>query len=136
MNGLNNLFFSSVITLLIIIITGCRHSTEDSSGMDIVYPNLEVGKTITVSSPVDREIYKPGETILIKWTTSAPKVDIFLYRKTVLKISIRQNLESVSEILWQIPDNIPNSNHYKIKLVNSFNEEGFGYSGMFGIQGD
>jgi hypothetical protein len=73
---------------------------------------------------------------LIKWITSAPKVDIFLYRKTILKICIRQNLENIGEIVWQIPEDIPHSNHYIIKLVNSSNEEGFGYSGMFGIQGN
>jgi hypothetical protein len=73
---------------------------------------------------------------LIKWITSASKVDIFLYRKTVLKIRIKQNLENDGEIVWQIPIDIPHSNHDSIKLVNSLNENGFGYSGMFGIQGD
>ena len=73
---------------------------EDSSGLDLVYPNLKVGKTITVSSPAESDIYTPGETILIKWITSAPEVDIFLYRKIILKISIRQNLENVSEPVY------------------------------------
>jgi hypothetical protein len=52
-----------------------------------------------------------------------------------MKIRIKQNLENVGEIIWQIPDDISHSNHYKIKMVNSLNENGFGYSGMFGIQG-
>lgn len=134
MNSLNKLVYASIIIL--IFLTGCRKLTDDSNGPDIIYPNIEIGKTITVNSPSAREIYNPGDALLIKWITTAPKVDIFLYRKTVLKIRIRQNLENIGEIEWQIPNDIPHSNHYFIKLVNSSNEEGFGYSGMFGIQGD
>jgi hypothetical protein len=134
MNSSIKILFCLIIALL--IPNGCRQPSEDSSGLDINYPNLEVGKTITVSSPAERELYRPGDTILIKWITSASKLDIFLYRKTVLKIRIRQNQDNLGEIIWQIPSDIPHSNHYIIKLVNSSNEEGFGYSGMFGIQGD
>ena len=134
MNSSIKLLFCLLVALL--ILNGCRKPTEDSSGLDINYPNLEIGKTITVTSPSAIEIFQPGDALLIKWVTSAPKVDIFLYRKTLLKIHIRNNLENNGEIVWQIPDDIPHSNHYFIKLVNSSNEEGFGYSGMFGIQDD
>jgi hypothetical protein len=48
MNGLNNLFSSLIVLSLI---TGCRKLSDGSNDLDIIYPNLEIGKTIVVSSP-------------------------------------------------------------------------------------
>jgi len=133
---LNNLIIVSQICFL--IITGCRQLSDGSIEPAIVSLTVDVGRTIVISSPVGREIYNPGEIILVKWISpaSVTKVDIFLYKKSMLKIRINQNMENIGEIAWHIPDDTPHSNHYKIKMVNSFNEDDFGYSGMFGIQSE
>jgi len=136
MTRLNTIIIFSVISPL--IITGCRQLSDGTMESGLNSPNVEVRNNIVVSSPVGKEIYNPGEIILIKWISPAfvTKVDIFLYKKSALKIRINKNMRNNGEIVWQIPHDIQPSNHYKIKMVNSFDEEDFGYSGMFGIQSE
>ena len=129
-----NLFLISVISSLLLV--QCNPRSDGNNELLILSANDNTENQIIVSYPAGKEIYTPGETILINWITSpfVEKVNIYLYRKSRLILNFENNLDNVGEMLWQIPSDIPYSNHYKIKLVNSSNEEEFGYSGMFGIQ--
>jgi hypothetical protein len=63
MNSLNKLIYISIIALL--IIPGCRQISDSSNELALIYPNLQVGRTIVVKSPAAKEIYNPDESILI-----------------------------------------------------------------------
>ena len=129
-----NLFLISVISSLLLV--QCNPRYDGNNELLILPANINTENQIIVSLPAGKEIFTPGETILINWITSpfVEKVNIYLYRKSRLILNFENNLDNVGEMLWQIPSDIPYSNHYKIKLVNSSNEKEFGYSGMFGIQ--
>ena len=135
-----NSFISLLLTALscLLLVTGCRQITDGSNDFSLSAPYIYETKSIFISSPSAREIYKRGDVILIKWIPprATSKVDILLYKKSELKVRVKQNFENNGEIEWQIPNDIPYSNHYKIKLVNTSNLNEFGYSGMFGIQSD
>jgi hypothetical protein len=64
MNGLNSFLLDSYFTLP--LGSGCGKIADGSNDLALLSPNVEVWETIFVSSSVGREIYKSGETILIK----------------------------------------------------------------------
>jgi Kre9/KNH-like N-terminal Ig-like domain len=98
--------------------------------------DFEPTEKIIVSSPAKGEFYEPGELVQIKWLTSfstIPKINIYLYRKSVQQRVIIQNLSNNGSYNWRIPDEIDNSIHYTVKIVNSIDEKEFNFSGRFGI---
>ena len=132
--NLYNFVISAAI--LISLITGCRQLIEGSNDPGFITTDLEPTEKIVVSSPVKGDIYEPGESVQINWVTSISSIsyiNIYLYRKSVLKKTIAKGLVNQGSYTWHIPHVIDNSNHYTLKVVNSNNPEVFNYSGQFGI---
>ena len=65
--------------------------------------------------------------------SSISNIDIYLYRKSVLKRTITLNLVNQGSYTWHIPNVIDNSINYTVKVVNSNNPEEFNSSGRFTI---
>lgn len=61
---------------------------------------------------------------------------VYPNRKSRLILNSDKNRDNVGAIIWRIPNDFPNSNHNKIKLLNNANEKEFGYSVRFGIQSE
>ncbi|MCH7963030.1 MAG: GPI anchored serine-threonine rich family protein [Bacteroidetes bacterium] len=130
--------YNVVISALIFIalFTGCRQLLEGANDPGIITTDFEPVEKIIVTSPVRGDIYAPGDLIEIKWLTSfssVSKLNIFLYRKSVLQRTIIKATQNTGSYFWQIPDTIDNSVHYSIKVVSSNNPEEFNSSGSFGI---
>ena len=91
---------------------------------------------IFVSSPSSGAVWKPGNEYEIKWTAmgNIKKVNlILLKKKQYYKIIIADKIESKRRYSWLIPENIPGSVSYQIKIENSDEPELFYYSEYFEI---
>ena len=135
---MNSKHYSFIISgaIKISLLTGCRQLLEGSNDPGFIQTDLEPVEKIVVSSPVKGDIYKPGESVQISWITSTSSIsyiDIYLYRKSVLKRTIANSLVNEGSYTWHIPHVIDYSNHYTVKVVNSNNPEVFNYSRQFGI---
>jgi hypothetical protein len=123
-------------TLLIfsVLLTGCRQIFGDREQPETIVQAPIEGNSINVIEPVWGTIYHPGDTVIIKWTAPTIKrLDISLYRKTEFKITISTNTENKGKISWPVPNEIPSSNHYCIKINNHNNADTYNFSKQFGI---
>ena len=135
---MNSKHYSFIISgaIIISLLTGCRQLLEGSNDPGFIQTDLEPVEKIVVSSPVKGDIYEPGESEQINWITSNSSIsyiDIYLYRKSVLKRTLANSHVNQGSYTWHIPHEIDYSNHYTVKVVNSNNPEVFNYSGQFGI---
>lgn len=134
MNGnIHKLFLTAAVALL--IIPGCRQLNEEGSDIISISGYSVFDEKILISEPKGNELFRPGETINIKWLSlsTIAKADIFLYRKSQSQFAIVLNKSNTGSYLWHIPQNIRPSLHYSIKVVNSSNIEEFDFSGSFSI---
>jgi len=124
-----------ILLLSIYLLSGCKDIfSDETQPISIIQPPPEASN-ITVTEPVFGTIRNPGDTLHINWIApTINKIDIQLYRKSELKLSIVENLENNGHFEWKIPFEIPLSNHYLIKIVSHINYNIFAFSGQFGIQ--
>jgi hypothetical protein len=131
-------FINLILTGLLIsvfFLSGCRQILGDSEPPEsIVQPPTEATKII-VTEPKYGTIRNPGDTLSIKWTApTIRKMDIQLFRKSDYKFTIIENLENDGRFIWIVPNDIPLSNHYLIKIMSHNNADIYEFSGQFGIQ--
>ena len=122
--------------IIISLLTGCRQLLGGANDPGFITTDFEYVEKIIVTSPARGDFYAPGDLIEIKWLTSfssVSKLNILLYRKSLLQRTIIENTQNAGNYFWRIPDVIDNSVHYAILVVNSNNPEVFNYSGQFGI---
>lgn len=119
----------------LIILGGCRQFFGDGTEPEsIIEATYETSK-IVVTNPVYASIWKPGDSLKIKWiSNSVSKIDIQLFRKNNYQFTIAENIENTGSFDWQIPIDINISNHYQLKIINHNNPEVFQFSDRFGIQ--
>ena len=115
--------------------SGCRHIFGDSEPPDsIVQPPIEATKIIVIE-PTYGTIRNHGDTQSIKWIApTIMEIDIQLFRKSEYKFTLIENLKNNGKFDWRIPNDIPPSNHYLIKIISHNNENIYEFSGQFGIQ--
>lgn len=123
-------------TLLIfsVLLTGCRDIFGDREQPEVIVQAPVEGNSINVYEPLWGTIHHPGDTIIIKWI--APRIkrlDISLYRKSEFKILINTDIENSGKINWVVPNEIPSSNHYCIKINNHHDADTYSFSKQFGI---
>ena len=131
-----NALYLTLKTLLIfsVLLTGCRQIFGDKEQPELIVQAPIEGNSIDITEPVWGTIYHPGDTIIIKWSAlTIKRLDISLYRKSEFKITINTNLENKGKISWIVPDEIPSSNHYCIKISNHNNADTYNFSKQFGI---
>ncbi|MDD3558463.1 MAG: Ser-Thr-rich GPI-anchored membrane family protein [Melioribacteraceae bacterium] len=123
-----------LILLLAITLISCRTDSDPASpnavGTDIEYVN----SVFKVVSPALGETWKPGSTHTIKWNKSegVELVNVYLYKKTEFREVLGQNIGGTS-ITWNIPANILQSHHYRIKVEDAKQENFNTVSGDFFI---
>jgi hypothetical protein len=133
MNKLPTYFLSFILLSLTMI--SCRQIFGGRDFPESPIPLESDFSEIVVTSPIYGSIWKPGDTLYIKWISSSVKrVNIELYRKSSYQLSIENNIESSGLCEWIIPANINLSNHYLIRVINCDNPDVFEFSGRFGIQ--
>lgn len=115
---------SITIFLLLISITiffSCRENftapSEERIDEKVIVTHL---KNITI--PSQRVVWTPGKTYLIKWeiTGNLDKVRIDLVKKFVKVLTIAESTENGGSFVWHIPYDLPQSHHYRIKLMPTY----------------
>ena len=97
---------------------------------------------ITVLEPEAGAEFGFNTNRIIKWETTAfggvNNVNILLYKDNVFHMVIEKLVETVKTAPtfydWKVSDDIPTGDNYTIKLVNSTDDETYGFSGQFSIK--
>ncbi|NNG27147.1 MAG: hypothetical protein HKM87_06445 [Ignavibacteriaceae bacterium] len=124
------IFFLSFTLFLV----GCRLLTGDNTDPKSVV-QVDYANDFVITSPERASFWRPGESLEIKWITSGSveKVDIQLYRKTILIMDVKDKLSNSGSFTWEIPNDINHSLHYHIKILNHNNPEEYELSDRFAI---
>ena len=99
-------------------------SVADDNIFDLSDANFDIYKPeITITSLDNGETFKPGEEVHLTWTDNLfENVKIDLYRDNSLVETIAESTTSDGETLWVVPDNLPYSDRYKVKISSVNNE--------------
>ena len=128
------MLFSRKLVLVIIslMLFNCRHTDTPTSTLEYA---ASFEKQVTVTSPTLRENWYPGTSQLIKWDADKKfeKVDIHLYRKDIKIMTIGENIENNSSLVWMVPHNLAYSHHYRINVTSSSIKEVGNFSEYFYI---
>jgi hypothetical protein len=104
--------------LIFSLFLSCRQNDRISSPEQTEI--IEVSQNdMMVISPQPGDDWKPGTTQIIRWKTATGigSVQIQLYRKDELKMTISNSYANTGSYTWIVPTNLASSVHYKIKLV-------------------
>lgn len=115
---LNSTLKLSTILILVFSINSCRE--KDMS----VNPNddpsiINQRSKIYISSPEKYELWRQNSVYTITWAPYAnqTKVRLELLKKGVVRHIIDEETENDGVYIWNIPNNIQNSNMYYIKII-------------------
>ncbi|MBU2445771.1 MAG: GPI anchored serine-threonine rich family protein [Bacteroidetes bacterium] len=124
-----------VFIIFLISNLSCREN-DNSSGNTILVPPKVEPTFLKITSPQYAEIWNYYSIKEIKWITSnqSNSVAIDLYRKHTHKLSIASETEDDGSYLWEVPDHLPSSNLYRIKLTNIQNPIDTTFSPFFSIR--
>lgn len=124
-----------IIVLISGFLTSCDIILRQYSGPDLIEVEIDYPANINLLSPQFGEIWNPGSEVIIKWsnTGSIVEVDIELYKKNKSVFIIHKRTQNSGELNWIIPDGIPNSVMYNIRVTNSYKSDEYGESERFAI---
>jgi hypothetical protein len=112
------LYFSLAIFLFVTSF-GCRENIvpPDENKDPVIIPLSQR----RVLSPPHRAVWYKGKTYEIKWEVSSHInfVRIELDRKEYEKYFIATNIQNNGSYNWLIPQEIPSSHHFKIRIISS-----------------
>ena len=128
----------SVILLVMLIIGisySCRDETSPTEPIDVKAITPPVNLQVEIISPTIGDKFRPGNLCVVLWKSAAEikLVDIDLYKKTALRQHIAKKIANTGEYYWTIPEEILQSNHYKIKVTNHDNSKEYSLSDVFFI---
>lgn len=122
-----------VLAILVVSSISCRDS---ENAITITFPTKVEPTFLKITSPHYAEMWNYYSIKEIKWITSnqSNSVEIDLYRKHTHKLSIASETEDDGSYLWEVPDHLPSSNLYRIKLTNIQNPIDTTFSPFFSIR--
>ncbi len=90
---------------------------------------------ILITYPTGGQTFTPGAMINIRWNWvgDAERINIELYKKDLLMLNIAENIPNESRFSWNIPLDLRNSHHYRIKITDARNDNTYKWSGFFYI---
>ncbi len=132
----NKFYNFLVLSIVFLFYAGCRESVNGTREVEITIKDPGTIEKINILAPVKDAIFEHGDLIQVRWLSaeSLSKVDVFLFRKNMLKQTLIINQDNTGTFGWRIPHEFDNSIHYSIKVVNSFRETNYGQSGSFSIK--
>lgn len=114
------------------IVSGCRKELPVENDQPIPGNNLA---PISILSPLDSDEFTIGEEVHIKWLPVNERVNIELYRKSEFKVDIAADIIANGEYIWNVPENLEASVHYRIKIILRANPANYVFSEEFTIKG-
>ena len=132
----NKFYNFLVLSIIFLFYAGCRESVNETREVEITIKDPGTIEKINILAPVKDAIFEHGDLIQVRWLSSESlsKVDVFLFRKNMLKQTLISNQDNIGTYGWRIPHDFDNSIHYSIKVVNSSRETNYGQSGSFSIK--
>ncbi len=121
-----------IISLFILISLNCRTSNDNPVSGN---PTPSINE-VKVYNPSVGEKWNPGRKYQIQWSglSSDQKVNVILLKKKqYYRLIIGSNITNNGRLDWKIPEDIPQSVSYQIKIENSENPAQFFYSEVFEI---
>lgn len=109
-----------LLLLLILILSACRENITEP-GDDIIEEKPLVLKLKQIEYPSERVIWKQGETHEIKWgiTENLENIKIVLLKKFNEVAVITEKTKNDGIFHWAIPNDLPGSHHYRIRIISS-----------------
>ena len=105
-----NVIETFVFILFIILFTSCKKESDETPQCALLFPN-------------GGEWLLKGKEYNIKWfDKDAKSVRIELYKSGAKLKTIVNSTDNSGEYLWNVPDNLDNSNDYKIMIINEEDE--------------
>lgn len=100
------------------ILTSCRNSISEPEENNKIEEKPFVYSLKDVNYPTERALLKQNYTYDIKWevTPNLDNVKIDLLKKLNKVASIANSAVNNGIFKWTIPDNLPGSHHYRIKI--------------------
>lgn len=131
---MKNCFNYLSLLALALVFLSCRSSTTSSYEPDT---GNSVTSLVSFHSPEEGENWKPGTTHQIQWSFSreVEKINIYLYRKDQLKLTIAEDIDNKNQFEWTVPNVIDYSHHYRISVVDRLQKETGNFSNYFFIIG-
>lgn len=130
-----NKLFRITLPIIFFLLCSCdiiyrQYSETDYLLVDINFPNK-----INIISPVFADEWKHLSEVVIKWNSSGTltEVDVELYKKNSRIYIIEKLTDNSGELKWIVPNDIPNSVQYNIRISNSYNPDEYGESERFAI---
>lgn len=113
--------------------SGCRH--EETIFENEFIPNLSKQEFFIIS-PKFGDVWYTSLKYDIKWIPSAyaKNVIIELYRKNTIKKIVTSKTENNGLYSYLVPNDLENSNLYRIKIINYENLNEFVFSDYFSIR--
>ncbi|MCH8032745.1 MAG: hypothetical protein IH950_03165 [Bacteroidetes bacterium] len=132
----NKFYNILILSIIFLYYAGCRESVNEAPDIGITIKDPGTIEKINILAPVKDAIFEPGGLIQVRWLSSESlsKIDVFLFRKNMLKQTLISNQDNRGTFDWLIPLDFDNSIHYSIKVVNSSRETNYGQSGSFSIK--
>ena len=91
----------------------------------------------TITSPAEGAIFAPEDTCEITWEgfTSTDNVSIDLFQAETFIQNIISSTQDDGAYNWNIPNDLPESDQYKIRVLNLENSGLYAYSNFFSVNG-
>lgn len=132
-------FFILFIGLLPLLLQlGCREKvnlTDPPNGPNVLISDKETPHSLTIYTPKTGDAFLTGVNLEVRWTATASimRVNLTLYRKEDYMAEIASGTLNDGSYSWKIPNSLPASVHYRVKLSNSANPDEFVFSDSFSI---
>ena len=127
-------FIAAVFVIIVLVMSaGCRDASSPSEPIDVKAITKPTNLQITILSPMLGDKFQPGNNCTIVWKSPVEiaGVNIDLYKKTEFRQHLAVKLTNTGEFQWNIPSDIVQSHHYRVKITNSGNEKEYSYSEVF-----
>ena len=129
-------YFLFSILILLTLSNGCRDKavTEPVEEDQTIVPTIISGEFVT---PAEGDTWQRGSTYRIEWRDFSPdyNVDLILLKKKYYyPFEILLDSPNLGSYTWKVPDDLPGSTYYQLKLVNSRSPDKFIYSRPFAIK--
>lgn len=122
-----------IILILCLSFSGCR---KEDSVVESEFTYNYLKQDFEILSPKSGDLWFIGNNYEIKWISSShsKNVSIELYRKNTMKKIISSNTENDGSYIYFVPNDLPGSNLYKIKITNLERTSEFVFSDYFSIR--
>ncbi|MFO7525025.1 MAG: GPI anchored serine-threonine rich family protein [Ignavibacteriaceae bacterium] len=123
------------LPIIIFLLCSCDIIYRQYSDTDYLLIDIDNPNEIIFISPVFADEWKQLSEVLIKWNSSGTltEVDVELYKKNHGVFTIKKQTDNTGELRWTIPNDIPNSVQYNIRISNSYNPDEYWESERFAI---